>query len=434
MLFKGINLIRTFLKIEIVKVFSLTAISSIVKMLTAFVTIKFISNLLGPSGVALIGQLNNFISITIAFASVGISQGVTRFVSENKKNKFLLKKYIGTAFLMTLISSLICGVLLLLFNSYLSLKILETKDYGFVFIIFGFGVLFYTINNLLLSIINGFQNYNKFIKINIISSLLSLSFTIILVYFLKLKGALISLVLYQSIVFFITYYLFRKNYWKVFLNIKEKLSKDIIKKYFHYSLMAISTAATVPFAQLYLRSYIISNISIKEAGLWEGMNKLSGMYLLIITTSLSVYYLPKLSELKTNFELRNEIFKVYKLILPFLTIGLLIIFFLKKYIILILFTEDFLSMTSLFFYQLFGDFFKIASWILAFNMIAKSMTKTFVLTEISINILYVFLSIMFINYKGIIGITQAYLITYIVYFIIMLIVFRKLVFKPKLFN
>jgi PST family polysaccharide transporter len=428
---KGSNFFKRFLQIDLVKVFSLTATSTLVKMLTAFVSIKIVASILGPSGIALIGQLNNFVSIIMALASVGINQGVTKYISQNKDSKEEVRKFIGTAFKMTLFSSLFCGINLIIFNKFLSNKILNSEEYGYVFIVFGFVIIFYALNNLLLSILNGFQQYKKFVTINIINSLIGLVFTITLVYFWQLKGALISLISYQSTMFFITFWMLKKRYWVAFISFREKLVKQVAQKYFHYTLMAITTAATVPVSQLFIRSYVISNISIVDAGYWEGMNKISSMYLMVITSSLGVYFLPKLAELNTNLELRKEIFKVYKIIMPVLAIGLLSIYFLRYFIVSILFTEDFAPMSSLFAYQLIGDFFKIAAWLLAFNMIAKSMTKTFIATEIIGSLTFVVLALFFVNINGVIGITQAYMINYIAYLLIMLLIFRKLVFNIK---
>lgn len=95
------------------------------------------------------------------------------------------------------------------------------------------------------------------------------------------------------------------------------------------------------------------------------MNRISGLYLLFVTTSFSVYYLPKLSEIKTQVLLK-EIIKTYKIITPIIVISLILIFLLKNLVINVLFTKEFYPMKDLFFWQLLGDFFKIMSWILAF--------------------------------------------------------------------
>jgi len=64
---------------RILKVLSLNAIATLVKMLTSFVSIKVVAVLIGPTGIALLGQLNNFTSIFLA-ASTGVSIMVLRSI------------------------------------------------------------------------------------------------------------------------------------------------------------------------------------------------------------------------------------------------------------------------------------------------------------------------------------------------------------------
>ena len=193
--------------------------------------------------------------------------------------------------------------------------------------------------------------------------------------------------------------------------------------------MALVTAMTVPVSQLLIRGYIIKEFSITEAGFWEGINRISAMYLMFVTTSFSVYYLPKLSEIKEDKLLRQEILKTYKIITPVIFVNLLIIYLLKDLVINILFTKEFYPMKELFLWQLIGDFFKILSWMLAFVMVAKSMTKTYITTEIVFSVLLVVLSYYFINQNGVVGATQSYCINYIIYFGAMIFVFKNKLFK-----
>ena len=62
--------------------------------------------------------------------------------------------------------------------------------------------------------------------------------------------------------------------------------------------MAITSALTVPVSHMIVRNYIGENLSWDDAGYWQGIWYISTMYLMVITTSLSVYYLPKLSEIQ----------------------------------------------------------------------------------------------------------------------------------------
>ena len=112
--------------------------------------------------------------------------------------------------------------------------------------------------------------------------------------------------------------------------------------------------------------------------------------------------------------------------MPMLLIGFSLVYFLRHFIISMLFTPDFYPMENLFLWQLLGDFFKICSWLLAFLMIAKSMMKTFIFTEIIFAGTFVGMSLLLIQSNGIIGITQAYVGNYILYLITMFFIFRKM--------
>jgi PST family polysaccharide transporter len=401
-------------------------------MLTGLISVKVVSVIIGPAGIALLGQLNSFSTIVLNLASGGINSGVTKYVAEYKtESTDKIKQFISTAFRIIIYCSLFIGLCLIIFHNILSKLVMLSPDYGYVFIIFGLTIFFFALNNLLLSILNGYKEFKQFVKINIVNSICGLIFTVVLVYFWQLKGALISTVTFQSVMFLITLWMIRK-----LSCIKKELffgglEKSIVKKYFHYTAMTFISIVTVPVSQLILRGYVIVNVSEIQAGWWEAMNRISGIYLMIITSSFSVYYLPQLSELKTDKELRYEILKAYKVILPLLITGFTFIYFLRFFVIRLVFTEEFLPMESLFVWQLVGDLFKIASWLLAFLMIAKSMTKAFITTEVLFSAFFVGLSFLLIKPNGIVGIVQAYLINYFAYFFIMLIIFRKIIFYER---
>ena len=86
-------------------------------------------------------------------------------------------------------------------------------------------------------------------------------------------------------------------------------------------------------------------------------------------------------------------------------------------------------MRSLFLFQMIGDFFKMASWTLAFLMIAKAMTRTFIITEILFSLSFYGLTVWLTHMNGLIGVTQAYAANYFVYLILMIVLFSKMLFK-----
>ncbi|EFI0897116.1 O65 family O-antigen flippase, partial [Escherichia coli] len=140
------NLIRTSL---------LSVISTFFRLLSALVINKAIATFIGPTGLALIGQFQNFTQIALVLAQGGINNGVVKYnaelISENKDITILN----STAIRISLLSSLFIGFLMAIFSNYLSDYIFNSPNYSYVFIVFGITIFFFVINQLLLSILNG---------------------------------------------------------------------------------------------------------------------------------------------------------------------------------------------------------------------------------------------------------------------------------------
>jgi PST family polysaccharide transporter len=410
---------------NLIKTSLLSGLSTAIRMVSGIVVTKIGAVYIGPSGVALIGQLQNIVNMISTLATGGTQQGVTKYIAEYREEPDKQKEILATSIKISLTISIILGILLILFSNYLSSIILKQEEYSIVFVLFGMTIVMYSLNTIFLAALNGFKQIKKYIVANILASIVNLLLTSILVILFNLKGALISIVLGQSIVFIVTLF-FISKYMSISL-IKVPVEKATIIKLAKFTVMVIVTGVTVPVSELIIRNYIIETISIESAGYWQGMVRLSGVYLAVITTALSTYYLPRLSEIKVQSELRIEIINGYKVIVPLLTFLIVSIYFLREPIILVLFTDEFLAMKELFTFQLIGDFFKISSWLLAYLMWAKAMVRVFIATEIIFTISKLLLSFLFINSYGLVGVTYAHAINYFIYLLIILVIFKNLI-------
>jgi O-antigen/teichoic acid export membrane protein len=417
--------------LKLIKTSIYSAVITLVRLSSGFIVSKIIAIFTGPAGVALIGAFANFISITLTFANGAINTGVIKYTSENKEDTEKLKILFSTSLRISIICSLVFSLPLILFSTFLSKTLLTTDIYSGSITVLGFTIVLYSVNSLLISILNGKEQIKTYTLVNTAGSVVGLLFTIFLVFFYKIEGALYAMVLSQSIVFFVTLTLVIRSSWFSWSYFSQAFDKLIAIKLSQYSLMAVITALTVPVSQIILRNYIIKKIGLSEAGYWQGMMRVSDGYLMLITTALSTYYLPKLSSLKTKTEIRNEVLNGYKLILPTVLIGCFIIYFLRIPIIHILYTDTFLEMEGLFLWQLIGDFFKLSAWILAYLMLAKAMTKTYIVTEVLFSLSYICLSCFFVDKFGLKGITIAYSLNFLIYLLTMLWIFRVLLFKKQ---
>ncbi|RZJ41836.1 MAG: O-antigen translocase, partial [Chryseobacterium sp.] len=278
-----ISKIKKVLTSDLVKVFSFTGLSTLIKLITSYITVKVVASVIGPAGVALVGQLQNFTAIFTTIGAGGINNGVVKLVSEHKEQESELKKYLKNGFKLTSFFSLISGFFLMILSTYLSKWVLFEEKYYYLFILFGTSLILLSFNNFFLSVLNGFKEFKSFVAINIFTNIVSLLFTVVLVWLYELKGALIAVVTYQGIILFITLFFLRKKKW-FSRELWGSWDKAVIRKYLSFSLMALVTAMTVPVSQLLIRGYIIQKFSITEAGYWEGINRISAMYLMFVTT------------------------------------------------------------------------------------------------------------------------------------------------------
>lgn len=405
-----------------------SALSTIIKLASGMVTTKIVSIYVGPAGIGLLGNFNNIIGIFSTFANGAIGVGATKYISEFESEEEK-RNVTFHVIKITIICSIVIGGLIVILNSFIAKLIFGRIIYNAVIIVVGLTIIFFGLNTTITAILNGYKNIKAMVIVGIIGNLVSvvLAFAITVKY--GLVGALINASIAQIVIFLINLVCISKLRLIDLKMISMSWDKQLIFKLFNYAFMSIVTTLFVPTSIFIIRTYIISNFSLEESGYLQAVWSISSMYLLVITTTLSIYYLPTLSSIKDTLALRNEIFKGYKFLLPIAIIGGIAILLSRDLIINILYTTDFIQMKPYFIFQVVGDTFKIASWILAYLMVAKAMTKVYVITEIIFSLLYLILSILFMNHFGVIGVTYAYALNYFVYLILMVYLFRKILFK-----
>lgn len=396
----------------------LNGVAVLIKTITLFVLNKILAVYLGPTGYAALGQFQNFIQMVTTFAGSAINTAVIKYTAEYHEDESKQRAIWKTAGSIVFVFSLMFAFLILIFQRQLSLYIFHTLEYQTVFVWFAVFLLFFNFNTLFLAILNGKKEILKLVLANIAGSLFALIVTSILAIKLHLYGALIALSIYQSIAFIVTLFLCYRADWFKFSSLFGKIDLEITKKFSSFIWMALVSAICVPLSQMLIRAYLSQEFGLAYAGYWEAMIRLSTVYLMLVTTTLGVYYLPRLSELKMIDEIKKEVYLGYKFLFPLAVAGGIIIFVLRDWIIKVLFSPSFAPMQSLFFWQMMGDALKIGSWILAYLMLSKAMTKLYISTEIIFTLSLIALTYVCTQLFGFEGVSIAHLINYGMYWVV----------------
>lgn len=406
----------------------LSLIATLVKMLSVLVVNKAVAIFIGPTGLAVIGQFQSFCLIAQTLAQAAINNGVTKYTAEYGSDGKDIPQLFSTALKISVATSLVVSAFVIIFSERLSLIVLKSSSYQYVIILLGISLVFFVLNNLIISILNGLKEISLWVKINIYQSIMILCVTTILVRFYGLHGALISIFAVQSLVFFSLFFFLRNHKIINYSSFSAKFNITQAKNLSSYTLMGLTSAVAVPMTHSFIREYLGANIGWDYTGYWQGMWSLSSMYLGVISTVIGVYYIPRLAELKTVKSIVKEILFGYKVLVPLMVIGFSIAYAIRNYLILVFYSESFMPMRDLFMWQLIGDFFKVCSWLLAYVMISKSLTKSFILSEIIFSLLLCILVVFFVKEFGMVGACIAYAVNYFLYLVsvcIMLVINRR---------
>ncbi|PCI61300.1 MAG: O-antigen flippase [Gammaproteobacteria bacterium] len=396
----------------LIKTSFLNAISVVIKMLTMLGINKILAVYVGPSGYALIGQLQNAVAMLLTFSSGAINTGVTKYTAQYSEFEDKQHSVWRASFRITLISVLIISFFIFIFSDFLSVYFLKNIEYSIVFTCFSFTLVFFALNAQVLAILNGKKEIYAYVQVNIIGSLVSLVVTVSLAFLYGLKGALIALVINQSVVFFVSVFIASKFDWFKAFNFSGVFDKKIALNLLKYALMGLTGAIVVPLSHIFIRTHIGEQFGWESAGYWDAIWRISTIYLMFITSVLSVYFLPRFSEIKIKKELRAELLKGYSLIIPTVLFLSLCIYLARDYIVVLLFSNDFLAMRNLFLWQLVGDVFKVISWLLGYILLAKAMVKLVIFSELLFALSFYLFTVFFTSYFGLEGVTYAYCLNY----------------------
>ena len=411
------------------KITSLNSFSVVLKIGIGLITSKILAVFVGPTGMALVGNLRNFLTSLENISTLGFQNGIVKYTAENEKNKVELQKIITTVFISLSFIAVILGFVLFFTAQYWNTRIFgNNTEYLPVFKVLALALPFYAVSIFFVALINGLGKFQKVIWINIIGNIIGLAVSLFLILQYETIGALMAIVIAPALLFFVTFYLVQKeiNFFQI---IKLDLFDfKIIKNLSSYSIMALVSSVLGPFVFLAIRNHIMHDLGIDQAGYWETMTRISSYYLLFISTILTVYFLPKLSKASTNQETKSVFWEFYKFILPVFVLGLIVLYLARFFVVKLLFSKEFLPVTDLFFWQFLGDIFKVCSLILGYQFFAKKLTLAFIFTELfSLFILYT-ASIYYIQIFQIEGVVIAYAFQNLSYLIVLAIYFRKSLF------
>ncbi|MCQ0983650.1 O-antigen translocase [Vibrio cholerae] len=405
---------------RLLKVSAMTGLLTLLRMAIGFVIAKVVAVYTGPTGMAMLGQVQSMVSCLNGVINAPTGAGVVRFTAEHHKQGFTACAPWWQASLYW-VAIITCFALPigLLFSTPIASWLLHDSTLAWIVIVTISVLPFSALGTLCNSVINGQQQYRRYVGLGMLSTLISSTVMVSLIIAANIEGALLAASIQSALIGLVMFVTNLRQPWMKLTYWWGGQDKAARKAILGYMLMALTSALTVPISLILVRNILISQVGWEAAGQWQAVYKISEVYLGVITMALGTYYLPRLASLTGVDAIVSEIHKTAQVTIPIVSVMALGVYLLRDVAITLLFTEQFRSARELFSIQLTGDVVKIASWLYAYPMLSRGATRWFMVTEILFAINLVWLTYAFVQLNGVIGASMAYTTNYIIYFFIM---------------
>jgi PST family polysaccharide transporter/antigen flippase len=331
---------------------------------------------------------------------------------------------LSTASAFAFVFSALLALLFLLFSRPISMFILGDDNLAWVISSLSVFQLILAFNMLFSSVANGLADVKSFAFAQIIGNIISLPFAWLLISKFGLSGAAIAIISILAMAAFPSLYLYLKSSLR-FRFRRRKIDSTLLKKLSWFSLMLCVSAVAFPVVEIYIRQNLISNSGYTQAGIWQGLIRLSSAYLGFFSVFLASYFMPMISQTNNKKEIESLTLKFIVFVMIVFAAGGGVLYFWRDFFVPLLLSKEFEELNDFLIYQLIGDFFKASNYVIGFIAVARAATRIYIVSEIFQAGLFVFLTFLIGRFiVGAEGVTIAYMISYIICFFVGVVVLK----------
>ncbi len=412
------------------KVSFISAVETIIKLIAGILMVKILANHDGPEGVAKLGYFQNLFTILSTIVIGGIATAVVKNSSNYSINNAFLIRYLTTAIFFGFFAAALLTIYLFFNALQLSQNIFESPKPIGIFYLLAITLFFTVLYQSAISYLNGLRMIKEMVLLKITNSTFLIFASILLIPFYGVIGSLISLFCAQIISGLLGLYFLISHLDFSLLSKKLLGNKKIQLEIFFYWFMNTVSLISSAIVLMLIRSRIVETKGWVDAGLWEAVWRICDLSLLLVTTSLAVYFLPTLSSTKVKKDELKLIFDVLVLAVSIAILISLTVYLFRSFFIGLLFSSEFKSIQEILTYQLLGAVLKVIAWVIGFHLLIKSRPIFYLSSEVFFGFSFFLFSIFFYDNYGIKGLTYAYALNNL-FFVIVGFFYLKNYFKKN---
>ena len=357
--------------------------SQFVGILISIVRTKIIAVLIGPSGVGLIGVFQGIIDLLRNATGFGISFSCVKSIAEASgrndnqsisKAITILRRWVwATGILGMIIGILACEIL--------SRYSFGDGSFTVSIALISCVLLFNSLQEGQLGLLQGLRLINKMAKARILSSLLGLLVTVPIYWFWGIEGIVPALIVNSIVMLIVSNYFAGKVSWeKSAMSLRQSFSGGLsmAKLGFFIVISGFGMSATMYVT----RYFLVSHGGMDTVGMFQAAWNVSNIYVGLILNSMLADFFPRLTQVNQDNELlrkytNEQCETTFLLGGPMISVILVVL----PVVISILYSSEFHDCIRILDWQLAAEFITFMTWPLGVIFLAKGHGHYCVLTD-----------------------------------------------------
>ncbi len=394
----------------------LFAVSQIIGILARLVCNKVAAVFIGPTGIGVIGLIDNILRLVRGVTNFGIAVSSVREIAvleeEAGHSNLKSQRLIKVIYKWALATGFLGLFVVVFFSKYISQIIFETDSKYLWIIGLSSFFLFNSISSMRLAVLQAKKKVNKIVLYNIFSSIISSAIAII-GYYIYGISSIIPVIILTAVVNFLLSIYFTKS-------IAVSKDKIALKQLFNEGLpiakLGLLLSVSAIFGELcfyIIRWFLKANYSFEVLGVYQVGNTFLVSYIGLVFAAMSNDYYPRLCNLdsdKTQFD--NLVNDQTELALLIIVPAVLILYVMAPYLVPLLYTEAFLDVLLILKVGLLSIILKAIVWPIGFIALTKGNKKLFLKQNVLGNIINLIFSVFGFYYFGLLGLGIAMVIMF----------------------
>jgi len=382
-----------------------SVLQSAVKVVGNFTMGKLVAIWFGPAGLAIVGQFQNLFFLQQSATGGAVQNGVIQGVAHADSNEEEQKVVIESGAAITMALTILFSLLWVFGSVWIREHWLEENFPPLVYYFLPISLIFSSVFFLVSGYFSALKNYSINATINILQSVATVLFFAVFGKIWGIYGACFGLLLGQIPAVIWGFRYFKK---KLSVSISLRWPQKKENGMWNFALLALYSAIATQLNQLLIRTHLTTEFSEVQAGYWEALQRISNLWVPVVSVLFTSLFLPRLTQRKLRGEFLKDTFLTVLAAGGLVFLFAVSVFAVKDWLLQWLFSEEFSSAKHMIGLHLLGDVLKAMTWSFAYALLSRKKSIALLVIDLLFNVLYYGLVVFLTNQGDWTGAILAY--------------------------